>query len=225
MAKLLHHKLDPSSRLIRLMASEYSVKLELEEISPWKRAPEFMAISPAGTLPVLFMDGMPPIVGPLANIAAVEEMFAPSGVDGLIPTDAAMRYECWRLIDWVLGKLNDEVTRYVLEEKLGRRDRKGETPDVSALRAAKINLGEHMHYFNWLFASRTWFAGEEMSLADFALAAHFSALDYLGDIDWGEIGETRDWYARMKSRPSFRPVLGDRIVSLPPSRTYADLDF
>jgi len=64
-----------------------------------------------------------------------------------------------------------------------------------------------------------------MSLADFALAAHISTLDYLGDIDWSGAGETRNWYARLKSRPAFRPLLGDRLVGLPASATYADLDF
>lgn len=225
MAKLLHHKLDPASRLIRLMAAEYSVTLSFEEISPWKRSADFMTISPAGTLPVLFDDELPPIVGALASIAAIEERFAPAAVEGLIPSNPVHRYECWRLVEWVLGKLNDEVTRYVLEEKIGRRDRGGETPDVSVLRAAKTNLIEHVHYFNWLVASRSWLAGDSLSIADLALAAHFSVLDYLGDIDWSEIGETRDWYARIKSRPSFRPLLADRLLALPPSKTYADLDF
>jgi len=225
MVRLLHHKLDPASRLIRLMGAEYSVQLEFDEISPWKRTPEFLELSPAGILPVIFEDDLPPVVGALAAVAAMEERHAPDHVESLIPSDAALRYECWRLLDWVLIKLNDEVTRYVLEEKLGRRERRGETPDVGVLRTAKANLNEHLHYFNWLLASRTWLAGEDMTLADFALAAHFSALDYLGDIDWEPVEETRDWYARMKSRPSFRPLLGDRVVSLPPSRTYADLDF
>lgn len=225
MAKLLHHKLDPSSRLIRLMAAEYSVSLTFEEVSPWKRNPEFMEISPAGSLPVLIDDGLPPVVGWLAAIAVIEEQYAPAAVEGLIPSNPAHRYECWRILEWVQGKLNDEVTRYVLEEKVGRRERGGESPDVSALRAAKTNLVEHVHYFNWLVASRSWLAGDSLSLADLALASHFSVLDYLGDVDWSEIGETRDWYARIKSRPSFRPLLADRLVSMPPSRTYADLDF
>ena len=124
-----------------------------------------------------------------------------------------------------MDKFNDEVTHYILEEKIGRREQNDGTPDPSALRAAKANLGEHLRYFAYLFATRRWLAGDAMSLADFALAAHLSALDYLGDIDWSVSAETGDWYARIKSRPSFRPLLGDRVIHLPPSKSYADLDF
>lgn len=225
MVRLLHHKLDPSSRLIRLMCEEYAVPLDLNEISPWKREPKFLEISPAGTLPILMADNMPPIVGVLACLHAVEEQFAPDAVQSLMPVSAVARSENWRLIEWVLVKLNDEVTQYVLGEKVGKRDIPGQTPDTNVLRAAKTNLSEHMNYFNWLLASRSWLAGEEMSLADFALAAHLSSLDYLGDISWSDAGDVKDWYSRMKSRPSFRSLLADRVVGTPASKTYANLDF
>jgi glutathione S-transferase len=29
----------------------------------------------------------------------------------------------------------------------------------------------------------------------------------------------------MKSRPSFRPMLAETVAGIPPSKTYADLDF
>ncbi len=93
----------------------------------------------------------------------------------------------WRLLDWVLLKLNDEVTRYVIEEKIVKRDKPGGTPDPGVLRVAKANLVEHMLYFNWLFATRHWVAGDSMTLADFALAAHLSCLDYLGDVHLGDL--------------------------------------
>jgi glutathione S-transferase len=86
----------------------------------------------------------------------------------------------WRLLDWVLLKLNDEVTRYVFEEKIVKRDKRAPRPSRAVLRAAKANLTEHLLYFNWLFATRHWIAGDFMTLADFALAAHLSTLDYLG---------------------------------------------
>ncbi len=225
MTRFLHHPLDPSSRLIRLMCAEYGVALSMEQISPWKREKDFTALSPAATLPVLIEEGQAPVVGPLAVIDALEQRHAPASVAGLFPLDRGPRAETWRLLEWVLFKLNDEVTRYVLEEKLGKHERGKGGPETSVLRAAKANLSEHLLYFDWLLASRTWVAGEEMSLADFALAAHISTLDYLGDMDWSNAGETRDWYARMKSRPAFRPLLGDRLVGLPASATYADLDF
>lgn len=210
---------------MRLMLAEYGVPVDLEEIKPWMRDPEFLEINPAATAPVLLSEGEPPAVGTLAVLHAIEDRYAPNVVVGLFPALPADRAEMWRLTEWVLFKLNDEVTRYVLEEKIVKRDTRSGVPEPSVLRAAKVNLVEHMLYFNWLFATRHWFAGDIMTLADFALAAHLSTLDYLGDVDWAPAAEVRDWYSRIKSRPAFRTLLNDRVISLPPQRGYADLDF
>ena len=226
MPSLVHYPLDPASRLIRLMCAEYGVPLDLEETKPWLREEALLAINPAATLPILFTDNDLPVVGTMATIHAVEDFYTPDAVGGLFPADPMDRAEMWRLVEWALVKLNDEVTRYLVEEKITKRDIRGATPEPAVLRAAKVNLAEHLLYFNWLLASRNWVAGEEMSLADFALAAHFSTLDYMGDIDWSKVPpETRDWYSRIKSRPAFRTLLNDRVVSMPPSKGYADLDF
>ena len=225
MPRLLHHKLDPASRLARLMFGEYGVNAELEEIKPWTRDPTLLEINPAATVPILLEAGEPPIVGTLAVVDAIESRYAPTTVAGLFPAESRDRAETWRLLEWVLVKLNDEVTRYVVEEKILKRDRPGATPDPSVLRVAKANLVEHMLYFNWLFATRQWLAGDAMTLADFALSAHLSSLDYLGDVDWEAAVEVRQWYARIKSRPAFRTLLNDRVGGMPPHAGYADLDF
>jgi glutathione S-transferase len=226
MPSLVHYPLDPASRLIRLMCAEYGVPLDLEEIKPWLREAALLELNPAATLPILFTETEEAVIGIMANVHAVEDLYTPETVAGLFPADPMARAEMWRLVEWVLVKLNDEVTRYLFEEKIAKRDIRGATPEPAVLRAAKANLAEHLLYFNWLLASRSWLAGDQMSLADFALAAHLSTLDYMGDLDWSKVaGETRDWYARIKSRPAFRTLLNDRVVAMPPSRGYADLDF
>lgn len=224
MPRLLQHRLDPASRLARLMFAEYGVDVALEDIKPWTRDPVILELNPAATVPILIEDGLPPIVGTLGVIHAIEERHAPETVAGLFPTEPAARAEMWRLLEWVLLKLNDEVTRYILEEKIVKRDQRG-TPEPQVLRVAKANLAEHLLYFNWLFATRQWIAGTAMTLADFALAAHLSSLDYLGDVLWDTSVETRHWYARIKSRPAFRTLLADRVVGMPAATGYADLDF
>jgi glutathione S-transferase len=50
-------------------------------------------------------------------------------------------------------------------------------------------------------------------------------LDYLGDVPWSEAQGAREWYAKMKSRPSFRPILADRVVGINPPAHYDDPDF
>lgn len=225
MPRMLQHRLDPASRLARLMCAEYGVPLDLEDIKPWMRDPKLLELNPAATVPILIDDAEPPAIGVLAVIHAIEDRYSPSAIVGLFPAQGRERAEMWRLTEWVLMKLNDEVTRYIIEEKIVKRDQRGATPDPSVLRVAKANFVEHMLYFNWLFATRQWLAGGTMTLADFALAAHLSALDYLGDVDWETSVETRNWYSRIKSRPAFRTLLNDRVGGMPPHTGYADLDF
>lgn len=225
MPRLLQHRLDPASRLARLMFAEYGIAADLDDIKPWARDAHLLELNPAGTVPILIDEGQPNAVGVLAVIHAIEDRYSPAAIPGLFPPDPKDRTEMWRLCEWVLMKLNDEVTRYVVEEKILKRDRPGATPDPSVLRVAKANLTEHLLYFNWLFATRHWVAGEVMTLADFALAAHLSSLDYLGDVAWETAPEVRQWYARIKSRPAFRTLLNDRVGGMPPHAGYADLDF
>ena len=225
MPRLLQHRLGPASRLARLMLAEYGIGLDLEDIKPWRRDAHFLELNPAATVPVLIDEGQPNAVGVLATVHAIEDRYSPAAVVGLFPAQPKDRTEMWRLCEWVLMKLNDEVTRYVIEEKIVKRDLPGATPDPGVLRVAKANLTEHMLYFNWLFATRQWIAGDVMTLADFALGAHLSALDYLGDVNWEAAVEVRHWYARIKSRPAFRTLLNDRVGGMPPHAGYADLDF
>jgi glutathione S-transferase len=64
-----------------------------------------------------------------------------------------------------------------------------------------------------------------LTLADLMAAAQLSAIDYLGDVPWDAHEGAKDWYARLKSRPSFRALLADNLPGAPPPPHYADLDF
>lgn len=225
MPELLQYRLQPAARLVRLMLGEYGIEHELTDVRPWRREKPFLQIDPAAEGPVMFIEDEPPVVGVTAVMLHIEERFAHTAADTtLFPSGAGNRAETRRLMDWVLFKLNDEVTRYVIEEKVIKRDLSG-PPEPAALRAAKANLGEHLAYLDYLLATRRWLAGESMTLADFALAAHLSSLDYLGDVPWAEAEEVKEWYQRVKSRPAFRPLLADRVTAIPAAAHYADLDF
>lgn len=225
MPQLLCYRLQPAARLIRLMLAEYEIDIEIKEMRPWRRDTAYLEIDPAAEGPVLMIEDHAPIVGLTAVLMYVEENLSLTEPGrALMPATVEARAETRRLMDWVQFKLNDEVSRYVIEEKFVRRDTGG-TPDPSVLRAAKANFNEHLHYFSFLFATRRWVAGDAMTLADFALAAHISALDYLGDVPWDDVPEVKSWYQRIKSRPAFRTLLNDRIGALPAAKHYADLDF
>ena len=98
-------------------------------------------------------------------------------------------------------------------------------PDTDAIRAARINVRYHVAYIGWLVRTRDWLAGDRLSYADLSAAAHLSAIDYLGDVPWNEDETAKAWYARIKSRPSFRTLLGETLAGLAPAPSYANLDF
>jgi glutathione S-transferase len=230
MLTLFHYPIFASCRFVRLCFGEYGEELSLIEEKPWLRRREFLAINPAGSLPVLLAEGDEPIVG--AAIIA-EYLDETRGVlkreRRLFAEDPLARAEIRRLVDWYLNKAENDVTRHLVRERVLKpqmpADQGGGSPDSRAIRAARSNVRQHMKYTNWLAGTRNWLAGPRMTYADLAAAATISVLDYLGEIDWDDYGACREWYSRVKSRPSFRPLLADRLRGLTPVSHYADLDF
>ena len=230
MLTLFHHPLLASCRFVRLAFGEYGEDLALIEEKPWTRRKEFLALNAAGTLPVLLAEGDVPIVGAPVIAEYLDETRGVLKRDKrLFAEDPLQRAEIRRLVDWYLGKTETEVTRHLVRERVLKplmpETQGGGSPDSTAIRAARSNIRQHLKYTNWLAGTRQWLAGGRISYADMAAAAAISVLDYLGEIDWTDQPAAREWYQRVKSRPSFRPLLADRVRGLSPVSHYADLDF
>jgi len=230
MLTLLHHPLCPHSRYVRLMLGEYGLEARLVEERFWERREEFLLLNPAGDIPVLVPDGQPAV--PNATIIAeyLQEVLAgESGEASLMPAAIVDRVEVRRLASWFNDKFHAEVSGPLVNERVFKRhktrEQGGGPPDTDALRAARHNIRYHLGYVGWLVRTRHWLAGERLTYADLAAAGHLSAADYLGEVPWNEDEAAKNWYARIKSRPSFRPLLADTLAGLPPSKIYADLDF
>lgn len=219
-----------ASRFVRLVLGEYVERAEFVEERPWERRPDLLALNPAGTLPILVEDSGPPIVGGMVIAEYLDETRgAFQREKRLLAEKAVDRAEIRRLTEWFLVKLDGEVTRYLVRERVFKLEMRAEegggSPDASAIRAARANLKHHMRYVGWLAESRNWLSGPRLSYADLAAASAFSILDYLGEISWDAEPLAKEWYARVKSRPSFRPLLNERIRGIPPAAHYAELDF
>lgn len=228
MLTLFHHPLYASCRFVRLALGEYGEELQLIEEQPWVRRKEFLALNPAGTIPVLLAEGDNPLVGATVIAEYLDETRgAFQRQRRLMAEDSIARAEIRRLADWYLVKAESDVTKHLVRERALKSlmGAAGGAPDAGAIRAARANVRQHLKYTSWLAATRDWLAGPRLSYADLAAAAALSILDYLGEIDWSEYEAARDWYSRMKSRPSFRPLLNDRVRGLPPASHYTDLDF
>jgi glutathione S-transferase len=221
--RVLHHLwLSPACRKVRVVLREKGLDFELKIEDLWQRRDEFIALNPAGEVPVLVEeDGA--VIADSGAICEYLEEIAPD--PPLLPGAASDRAEVRRLVAWFDGKFSTEVSDNLVGEKILKRILKRGGPDGRAIRAGHENIHYHLDYIGWLTERRTWLAGPDLSLADIAAAAHISAVDYLGDVPWNEHQPAKDWYARIKSRPSFRAILADHIPGEPPPQHYADLDF
>ena len=230
MITLFHHPFCPHSRFVRLALGELGIVPRLVEERVWERREEFLALNPEATTPVLIEEGHPAVPGAAVIAEYLDETRgAEAGERRLLPADSGARVEVRRLTNWFHGKFFQEVSTFLVTERIYkqtmRTEQGGGPPDTAAIRAARHNIRYHLAYIGWLARQRTWLAGERLSYADLAAAVHLSVADYLGDVPWNEDEAAKTWYARLKSRPSFRPLLSETIPGVPASTSYADLDF
>lgn len=230
MLTLFHHPICPHSRFVRLVLEEYGLPVRLIEERVWERRPDFLMLNPAGTTPVMVEEGVPAMPGAGVIAEYIDETRGADAAERrLMSTERGARIEVRRLMSWFNDKFFEEASGPLVMERVYKRyipaGSGGGPPDTETLRAAKSNIKYHLAYIGWLVRTRDWLAGDSLTYADFAAAAHLSAVDYLGDVPWDEDETAKAWYARIKSRPSFRTLLGDTLAGVPASPSYANLDF
>jgi len=203
---------------------EKELEFEAVQENAWERRPEFFALNPAGEVPVLLEPDGTVISGGYAIMEYLEEAYRDNN-KRYIGSSISERAEVRRIIDWFDRKFDAEVTQLILFEKVFKRLMRCGEPQSDAIRAGKKNILSHLDYIGFLTAESHYLVGEAMTLADIAASAHLSALDYLGDVPWEHNANAKEWYALMKSRPSIRAVLIDRVPSFRPPKHYEDPDF
>lgn len=221
MNRLFHVPLSPYCRKVRLVLAEKKIEVELVEERYWERDADFLRRNPAGKVPVLRMEGRN--FAESQAICEYLEEICPE--PPLMPTNPKDRAEVRRLVFWFDDKFHDEVTSKLVYERVNKKITGAGYPDSRNVKAGAQAIKFHLDYMGWLLDQRRWLAGDRMTLADFAAAAHLSALDYISDVDWNRNANVKDWYAKIKSRPAFRGILADQVPGFPPPAHYADLDF
>jgi glutathione S-transferase len=230
MITLYHHPFCPHSRFVRLALGEFGIEPTLIEERPWERRRDFLLLNAEGATPVMVDDAAPSLPG--ADVIAEyldETRGLGLGDRRLMPDDPLGRAEVRRLMRWFNDKFFAESSQLLVTEKIYKRfiptRNGGGGPNMEAVRAGRANVRYHLRYIGHLMGARNWLAGDRLSYADLAAAAHLSCVDYLGDAPWDESETAKAWYARIKSRPSFRALLSERLAGMAASPTYADLDF
>lgn len=222
MKTLYHLWLSPHCRKVRIVLAEKKVDYGLETENTWLRRREFLAINPAGEVPVLIEEDGTSIADSQAICEYLEEIVPDPSI---FPVEPKERAEARRIVSWFDRKFSSEVSENLVGEKIFKRFLKTGAPDSALIRAGQQNIHYHLDYIGWLSERRNWLAGGVFSIADIAAAAHLSSVDYLGDVPWEDHKSAKEWYVRIKSRPSFRAILADHLPGEPPPQHYADLDF
>ena len=214
MRRLIHLLMSPPCRFVRLALGEKRLSHNAA-----------VATDPSSHLPVLIDLDETTTSGMWAIIDHLEGGYPEPP---LLPEDPRQRSEALRLLDWTMSKFHDEVTGRIVFEKAPHSQTGSllqRPPSMEVVRAGRKALQGHLANLEHLCEERGYMAGREVSLADLALAAHLSALDYFGEVPWEDNQGILEWFLRMKSRPSFRPLLSDRLPGQPPALHYAELDF
>ncbi|MFC6198944.1 glutathione S-transferase family protein [Ponticaulis profundi] len=225
MRKLFHWPLDPAGRLVRLVLAEKQLDVDLVVSPPWKPAEEVKRLMGDSLGPVLLDQGMHGRV--IANqthaiIEFLEETYTDVKLLPPLPADRAEARRIWRRVE---NRFDSDINGSILAERIAQAVQRASSPDSGALRTGAHALRGMLTLLNGLCEQRSFLAGRQMSIADFAAAAQLSSLDYFGDVPWDSVPELRSWYSRIKSRPCFRGLLADRLTGTQPVRHYADLDF
>lgn len=222
MWQIYQFPLCPFSRKVRLLLAEKGVAYELIRENPWEHRDEFGKLNPAGRTPVLHN---PEKQITLIDSRAICEYFEET-VDKapMINGSAVVRAEIRRLVAMFDENFFSAVTQPLLEERMKKRLVYRQSPDSRVLRDAMRLANDHLYYIDYLIDNRPWLAGSTMSLADLAAAAQISVADYLGGIDWSLHEQAASWYSVFKSRPSFRPLLTERMDVIQPPAHYADVN-
>ena len=219
---LYHYPLCPLCRLVRLALYEKGVAHALLLELPWERRAAFLEKNPLGDVPVM----VEPDGQILCNASTIcEYLNETNPAPDLIGQTPRGRAEVRRLVGWVNDAFYRDVVKPILTERVIKSVQKNGVPNSQALRVARENYRILMPYIDWLASRSSYLGGRLLSYADLAVAAQLSVLDYLGELTWDNFNDVKVWYAKIKSRQSFKSLLQDKIGAIMPTDGYTNLDF
>lgn len=223
MRKLYHFPICPLSRQLRVILKELNLTFSLIKKDYGQPHLESLKSDPTNNvLPVLEENQELVIPGIYAIIEYLNDEYPNFH---LMSKDTIAKVEIRRLFWWFNDVFHKQVTGSLINEKIIRLTTGFDIPRTEHIRTARANLLKGLTYFNDLLETRSFIASDNITIADIAASCHISVLDYFGEINWDKWPFIHSWYAILKSRPSFRPILQDQIPGFTPSKSYADLDF
>ncbi|PCJ03266.1 MAG: glutathione S-transferase [Alphaproteobacteria bacterium] len=214
MRMLFHFWLHPFSRKVRMALTEKNLSFDLTIEKTWERRTEFLAMNPAGDLPLLVEKNGTILSNSQVICEYLDEVYPEIN---LIGHDPVQRAETRRLVNWFDRKFNKEVTENLVDEKLMKAILNLGEPHGPSVRAGRANIHYHLDYIGFLIERRQWLAGDTFSLADISAAAQLSAVDYVGDVPWEQHHVAHQWYEKIKARTGYDFLVEERVPDFNPA--------
>lgn len=214
---LFHFWLHPYSRKVQLALTEKKLNFDIKIEKVWERRTEFLAMNPAGDLPVLVEHDGTTLSNSQVICEYLDEVYPETN---LIGRDPVQRAETRRLVHWFDRKFNKEVTENLVSEKLNKFILNLGEPHGPSVRAGRANIHYHLDYIGFLIERRQWLAGDSFSLADITALSHLSAIDYVGDVPWEQHETAYQWYKAASSRAGYGSCLSERVPGFDPVVNY-----
>lgn len=217
MRTLYHFWLHPFSRKVQLALTEKNLGFDVKIEKIWERRTDFLAMNPAGDLPVLVEDDGTTLSNSQVICEFLDEVYPDVN---LIGSDPAERAEVRRLVNWFDRKFNKEVTDYLLGERVMKTILQSGEPHGPSVRAGRANINYHLDYIGFLTDRRKWLAGDHFTLADIAAVSHLSVLDYIGDVPWAQHEPAHAWYKSIHARAGYDKIFAERLPEYEPVVSY-----
>lgn len=222
MRTLYHSPLHPQCRKIRLILDELHSPYSSQEIDIWAEPERIYAVNPTGEIPVLVEQDSTVIAG---NYAVTEYLHEQSRDLVLFGESIVERAAIRKCMDWFDTTFHHDVIGTLFHEKVIKRLSRSGSPETQKLREGKERLHHYLTMLDDLLETQPWLTNEQLTVADLAAGAYISVLDFTGDIEWQHFEKTKQWYALLKSRPSFQKLFHDKVRGFTPPPYFDNPDF
>jgi glutathione S-transferase len=191
----------PNSRKVVAVARHLGIDLEIVPVDLSKNEQmdeAFIALNPNHKIPTL-QDG--DVVVWESN-AIMQYLCACRPGNGLWPADPKAQADVCRWLYWQLSSLGRACDALAYERVVKGIYGLG-GPDPAAEAQALEQFHEYARILDTQLATRDWVTGTTLTLADFALGAHFSVADRIG-LPWEGYAAIGRWYRRLDALDAWR---------------------
>ncbi|HET8936608.1 MAG TPA: glutathione S-transferase family protein [Polyangiales bacterium] len=203
--KLYTHPLSSNARRVRLLVHHLGLPVEEEIVDLAKgaqRQPAYLALNPMGKVPTL-VDGDLHLTESYAIMIYLCEK---SGRRELFPDELASRTEINRWLFWGANEWSPIIARLNFENMLKPMLGLG-SPDPARVQEAEGAFKNLATVLDTQLKSRQFAAGNQLSLADFALSASL-ATAVPAKLPLAGFSNVQAWQGRIEALPAWKATAG-----------------